>query len=57
MWKKGKFVDKFYQGWFELAKRFGVELVGGDVSRTPDKMVIDSIVAGEVERGNAVMRT
>ena len=55
LWK-GQFVDKFYEGWFELAKLHGVELVGGDVSRTPDKMVIDSIVAGEVIRGTAIMR-
>jgi len=57
MWKKGKFLDKFYQGWFGLAKQFEVELVGGDVSRTPDKIVIDSIVAGDVSRGNAIMRS
>ena len=56
LWK-GTFVDKFYQGWFALAKQFGVELVGGDVSRTPDKVVIDSIVAGEVDRGKAIMRS
>jgi thiamine-monophosphate kinase len=56
LWK-GKFIDKFYQGWFRLAKEFEVELVGGDVSRTPDKIVIDSIVAGEVARGNAIVRS
>ena len=56
LWK-GQFVDKFYNGWFALAKQFRVELAGGDVSRTPDKMVIDSIVAGEVPRGGAIMRS
>ena len=56
LWKKN-FVDKFYQGWFGLAKQHSVELVGGDVSRTPDKVVIDSIVAGEVSRGNAILRS
>jgi len=29
------FVDRFYDGWFELARKFDVDLVGGDVSRTP----------------------
>lgn len=53
----GKFVDKFYAGWFGLARTYQVELVGGDVSRTPDKIVIDSVVAGEVRRGRAVMRS
>lgn len=51
------FVKKFYDGWFRLAKKFNVELVGGDVSRTPDKIVIDSIVAGAVKRGKAVLRS
>jgi thiamine-monophosphate kinase len=56
LWK-GNFVDKFYQGWFALAQQFGVELAGGDVSRTPDKLVIDSIVGGEVSRGRAILRS
>ncbi|MGI8556191.1 MAG: thiamine-phosphate kinase [Pyrinomonadaceae bacterium] len=51
------FVKKFYEGWFRLAKKFNVELVGGDVSKTPDKIVVDSIVAGEVKKGNAVLRS
>jgi len=52
-----KFVDDFYAGWFALAKEFDVELVGGDVSRVPDKLVIDSIVGGEVAKGKAIMRS
>lgn len=56
VWKTS-FVEKFYQGWFELAKKFDVELVGGDVSKTPDKIVIDSIAAGEVKKGKAVLRS
>ena len=51
------FVEKFYDGWFQLAKKFNVELVGGDVSKTPDKIVIDSIAAGEVKKGKAVLRS
>ena len=51
------FVDKFYEGWTALAKHHDVELIGGDVSRAPDKIVIDSIVAGEVPIGKAVMRS
>lgn len=56
IWKT-KFVEKFYDGWFKLAEEFSVELIGGDVSRTPDKIVIDSIVAGEVKKGKAVLRS
>ena len=32
-------------------------LVGGDVSKSPDKIVIDSIVAGETKKGKAVLRS
>lgn len=41
------FVDEFYEGFLSLAKRYDVQLVGGDVSRTPEKIVIDSIMLGE----------
>lgn len=51
------FVEKFYDGWFSLAKKFGVELIGGDVSKTPDKIVIDSIVSGEIKKNRAVLRS
>lgn len=54
---RGDFVRRFYDGWFALAEKFNVELAGGDVSRTPDKIVIDSIVAGAVEKDSAVMRS
>ena len=56
IWKTD-FVEKFYEGWFALAGKFGVELVGGDISKTPDKIVIDSIVGGEVKKGKAVLRS
>src|SRR6202040_3985400 len=36
------FVDQFYEGFFALADRYDVRLVGGDVSRTPERIVIDS---------------
>jgi thiamine-monophosphate kinase len=51
------FADRFYLGWEELAKRCGVKLVGGDISRTTDKIVIDSVVGGEVRKNLAVKRS
>lgn len=56
IWKTD-FVDEFYEGYLNLAEKFGVELIGGDVSKTPDKIVIDSIAAGEVEKGKAILRS
>ena len=51
------FLDRFYEGWFELAARFNVELVGGDISRVPTHLVIDSVVGGEVPKGKAILRS
>jgi thiamine-monophosphate kinase len=51
------FLEKFYQGWFSLAGEFNVELVGGDVSRSVDGFVVDSIVGGEVPRDRAILRS
>jgi thiamine-monophosphate kinase len=52
-----EFLDSFYSGFFELAARYGVTLVGGDVSRTPDRIVIDSILIGETPKAGAVFRS
>ena len=51
------FATDFYSGLFELANRYGVQLIGGDTSRTEDKIVIDSIVIGECSANHAVKRT
>jgi len=56
IWKTD-FVEQFYDGYYRLSNKFNVEIVGGDVSKTPDKIVIDSIVAGEVKKGKAVLRS
>jgi len=51
------FVDRLYDGLLELANRYGVQLIGGDTSRTPENIVIDSIVAGECVAGMSVKRS
>ena len=51
------FIDKFYASWFELARSYDVELVGGDISRSPDKLFVDSIAGGEVAKGKAILRS
>lgn len=54
---RSSFPDSFYEGFFALADRYGVALVGGDVSRTPERIVIDSIVMGDAAQGSAVFRS
>jgi len=51
------FAERFYEGFFKLADTYDVKLIGGDVSRAPDKTVIDSIVVGECGPNRAVMRS
>ena len=53
----GDLLDRFYHGWQKLAAEFDVELVGGDISRTPTSIVIDTIVGGEVPKGKALLRS
>ena len=56
VWKTD-FVERLYDGVLDLANRYGVQLIGGDTSRTPENIVIDSIVSGECASGTSVMRT
>src|ERR1044072_1107668 len=51
------FVERLYDGLLNLASRYGVQLIGGDTSRTNERVVIDSIVSGECAAGMAVMRS
>ena len=54
---ESNFKDEFMEGYLALADHFAVTLSGGDVSQSPNGIVIDSIVLGEVESGAAVNRT
>ena len=51
------FIDRFYDGWMDLANRYGVQLIGGDTSRTNEQIVIDSIAIGECSAGMGVKRS
>lgn len=54
---ESEFLSRFYDGFFQLAARYGVALIGGDVSRTPEKIVIDSIAIGECLPEREVFRS
>jgi thiamine-monophosphate kinase len=51
------FLAQFFDGWTSFAAQHNIELVGGDISRSPSKFVIDSIASGEVEKGHAILRS
>jgi thiamine-monophosphate kinase len=50
-----KFIDEIYRGMRLLAKRFGVNIVGGDISRAP-AVTIDVSLVGFVEKKMLVLR-
>ncbi len=49
--------EDFFAGYFSLAEKFDVTLIGGDTSSSPDKLVIDSIVIGNAVAGQAIRRS
>ncbi len=51
------FFEEFFAGYFALAEKHGITLIGGDISSTPDRMTIDSIVIGHCRAGKAVRRS
>lgn len=51
------FLDEFYEGWHSIAKKINLSLIGGDISRAPDKVVIDAVLGGVVRRNRAVRRS
>src|SRR5262245_43380385 len=50
------FFEEFFAGYFALADKHSVTLIGGDISSTPDRLTIDSIVIGHCHSGQAVRR-
>lgn len=54
---QSRFLEDFYKGVRALARRYDVAIIGGDTSRTPELVVVDSIVLGEVRRGRALLRS
>ena len=50
------FIDRLYRGLNRCARRFGVNLVGGDTDRSA-QLVIDVAILGEVEKERLVLRS
>ena len=49
-------IDSVYKGMKDLAAKYSVNIVGGDISRL-DKLTIDVSMLGEVEKKNLVLRS
>ncbi len=51
------FWEEFFAGYFALAGEHSIALIGGDISSTPDRLTMDSIVIGRCQAGKAVRRS
>lgn len=53
-----EWIGPFFRGFLRLARRFQVDVVGGDTARGSARIVIDVVAVGEVPRGSkALLRT
>jgi len=52
-----KWVDDFFRGFLTLAKRFHVELAGGDIAQSPGGVLADIALVGSVPKGKALLRS
>lgn len=52
-----RWVEGFFYGVLALAKRFRVELIGGDTSIVKKTAMVDVTVAGEVPKGRGLLRS
>lgn len=52
-----RWVERFYAGLLALARRFRVEIAGGDTARTPGQSLVDVVVAGEALARNILLRS
>lgn len=50
------FIDLLYKGIKERAHEFDVALIGGNTSSSPDKIIINTTILGEVPKGEAIFR-
>lgn len=50
-------IEDFYRGFIALAKKFGVDLIGGDTSFSAGTLMMDVVAVGEAPRGRALRRS
>jgi thiamine-monophosphate kinase len=52
-----EWIESFFRAMVALGRRFGVAVIGGDTAVLPGRTMIDVVVAGEVPRGKALLRS
>lgn len=51
------FLDGFMEGYYELSNKYQIPLMGGDTTKSSDKLVINVLAMGECEKSNVKMRS
>ncbi|MGH9355481.1 MAG: thiamine-phosphate kinase, partial [Terriglobia bacterium] len=52
-----RWLERFYDGLFNLARRYRVQVAGGDTARASGKMLADVMVTGEASKGDVLLRS
>lgn len=52
-----EFVDEVFRGLKNVAKSYGVSIVGGDLVYSPSDIVINITILGEIEEGYTILRS
>ncbi len=50
-------VNRFFDGLLKLARRYGVQLAGGDIAQSPAQICADIVVIGSVPQDQAILRS
>lgn len=52
-----EYLDEIMQGYHELSTKYNVPLLGGDTTKSPDKLVINVCVMGKIQKGKSRRRS
>ncbi len=52
-----EYLDAFMEGYYRLSKKYGVPLMGGDTTRSADRLVINVCVTGKVPKDQSRLRS
>ncbi len=52
-----EYLDAFMEGYYQLSKKHGVALMGGDTTRSADRLVINVCVIGKIPKGGSKLRS
>jgi thiamine-monophosphate kinase len=52
-----EYMDKVMEGYHQLSRKYHVPLLGGDTTRSPEKLIINVCATGQISKGEAHLRS